>query len=46
MSYRESITTEMKVNRVVAKIVRPIVNREIAKGVGGYLERVKEHLDQ
>ena len=45
INYTETITTDMKVNRLLAKIIKPIVDREIAKGVGGYLDRVQDHLD-
>ncbi|MEO1267745.1 MAG: SRPBCC family protein [Myxococcota bacterium] len=45
IDYTETITADMKVNRLLAKLIKPIVNREIANGVGGYLDRVKAHLD-
>jgi hypothetical protein len=44
--YSQRMETEMQVNALLAKVIAPIVNREIAKGVGGYLDRVKESLDK
>lgn len=41
VSYREVIVCDMEVNRLLAKVIKPIVSREIAKGVSGYLERCK-----
>ncbi len=45
VNYTETITTEMDVNRLLAKVIKPIVNRQIARGVGDYLDRVKAHLE-
>jgi carbon monoxide dehydrogenase subunit G len=41
VAYRETIVCDMEVNRLLAKVIKPIVSREIAKGVSGYLDRCK-----
>lgn len=46
ITYQESLECDMDVNMLLGKVIAPIVNREIAKGVGGYLDRVKESLDK
>ena len=45
VAYSETIVCDMDVNRLLAKIIKPIVDRQIARGVDGYLERVKAHLE-
>lgn len=45
VEYREHIVTDMDVNRLLAKVIKPIVDRQIARGVGGYLDRVQAHLE-
>jgi len=42
--FSQNITTEMQVNRLLAKVIQPIVKREIAKGVQQYLERMRKSL--
>lgn len=44
VDYTETIVCDMDVNRLLAKVIKPIVNREISKGVGGYLDRVIDKL--
>jgi carbon monoxide dehydrogenase subunit G len=45
VTYTETIDCDMDVNRLLAVAIKPIVDREISKGVGGYLDRVKAHLE-
>ncbi len=45
VDYTETIECDMDVNRLLAKVIKPIVDRQIARGVNGYLDRVKEHLE-
>lgn len=42
--FSQHITTEMQVNRLLGKVIQPIVKREIAKGVKEYLERMRRAL--
>lgn len=46
VDYTETIECDMEVNFILAKVIKPIVNREIAKGVGGYLDAVKAALEK
>lgn len=39
VAYRETIATDLPIPRLAAKLFRPIVSREIARGVGDFLER-------
>lgn len=45
VDYSETIVCDMDVNRILARVIKPIVDREIAKGVGGYLDRVKAGIE-
>lgn len=46
VDYTETIECDMDVNRILAVVIKPIVNREIAKGVGGYLDAVKAGIEK
>ena len=46
VDYRESIECDMEVNRILAAVLRPIVERKIKSGVGDYLARVKAGLER
>ncbi|MFU8803750.1 MAG: hypothetical protein ACNA8W_08085, partial [Bradymonadaceae bacterium] len=46
VTYEETIATDLPVPRLAAKVFGPIVSREIRKGVGSYLEGVKDHLEK
>jgi hypothetical protein len=41
VEYTESIECDMEVNRILAAVLRPIVERKIKNGVGEFLEKVK-----
>ena len=43
--YRETIATDLPIPRLMAKIFKPIVAREIRGGVGDFLDRSKAHLE-
>lgn len=40
----ESVSAEIPVNRIVRKMVAPIADRMMARGLRGYVERVRDHL--
>ncbi len=42
--YRETIATDLPIPRLAAKLFRPIVSREIAKGVGEFLDLSRQIL--
>jgi hypothetical protein len=42
--YSQRMETEMQVNALLAKVIAPIVNSEIRKGVKDYLERMRRSL--
>lgn len=42
--YSQRMETEMQVNSLLAKVIAPIVNNEIRKGVKEYLERMRRSL--
>jgi hypothetical protein len=42
----ESVSAEIPVNRIVRKMVAPIADRMMARGLRGYVERVKQHLSK
>lgn len=42
--FEQNMTCDMQVNRLLAKIARPIVERHIATGVSEYLERMRAAL--
>lgn len=44
VSYSQTMETEMQVNSLLAKVIRPIVNTEIKKGVRDYLGRMRATL--
>ena len=46
VDYRESIECDMEVNRILATVLRPIVEHKIKSGVGEYLETVKTALER
>ena len=46
VEYSESIECDMEVNRILAAVLRPIVERKIKSGVGAYLDRVKAGLER
>ncbi len=41
VEYQQRIETEMQVNRILGKLISPIVTREINNGVRDYLERMR-----
>ncbi len=43
--YRESLSFDLPIPKLAAKIFKPIVAREIRGGVGGFLDRSKEILE-
>ncbi|MBA2663275.1 MAG: hypothetical protein H0U74_13390 [Bradymonadaceae bacterium] len=46
VDYEETIATDLPIPKLAAKVFNGIVAREIRKGVGGYLELVKSHLEK
>lgn len=44
--WRESVTADIPVNRLVAKVVAPIADRMMARGLRGYLDRLRADLDR
>ncbi len=46
VDYTDTMECEMEVNALLGKIIAPIVNREIGKGVGSYLDLCKKHLER
>lgn len=44
--YRETIATDLPIPRLLAKVFRPIVAREIRKGVGGFLDASRQWLER
>ena len=42
----ESVAAEIPVNRIVRKMVAPIADRMMARGLRGYVQRVREHLSK
>lgn len=45
VEYRESLSFDLPIPRLAAKIFKPIVAREIRHGVGDFLDRSKEILE-
>lgn len=45
VEYRETIATDLPIPKLMAKVFKPIVSREIASGVGEFLERSREILE-
>lgn len=43
--YKETIASDLPIPKLMAKVFKPIVAREIAKGVGEYLECSKNYLN-
>ena len=41
VEFHETVECDMKVNRLLAKVFKPIVERHIRHGVGEYLDRVR-----
>ncbi len=46
VEYSESIECDMEVNRILAAVLRPIVEHKIKSGVGKYLANVKAGLER
>ncbi len=46
VEYSESIECDMDVNRILAAVLRPIVERKIKSGVGDFLAKVKAGLER
>ncbi len=46
IEYSESIECDMDVNRILAAVLRPIVEHKIKTGVGDYLAKVKAGLER
>lgn len=44
VEFSQHVETEMEVNRLLAKLIGPIVSREINAGTKGYLERMRRSL--
>ncbi len=44
VQFRQHIETDMQVNRLLAKVISPIVTREINNGTKGYIERMRSTL--
>jgi hypothetical protein len=42
--YKETIATDLPINRLMAKVFSPIVSREIRKGVGEFLDCARQRL--
>jgi hypothetical protein len=40
IEFVQTIETDMQVNRLLAKVIKPIVSREITKGAKEYLSRM------
>lgn len=45
VEFHETVECDMEVNRLLARVFKPIVERHIRHGVGEYLERVKTRLE-
>ena len=45
VTYEETIVCDMEVNRLLGRIIQPVVRREISQGVSKYLDRVRAHLE-
>lgn len=45
VEYRETIATDLPIPKLAAKVFRPIVSREIAHGVGDFLDRSRKILE-
>ena len=45
VDYSESIVCEMQVNRILAAVIKRIVERKISNGVASYLLRIKTRLE-
>jgi carbon monoxide dehydrogenase subunit G len=46
LEYSESIECDMDANRIIAAVLRPIVEYKIKNGISDYLERVKRILER
>ena len=46
VEYSEAIECDMEVNRILAAVLRPIVERKIKRGVADYLANVKASLER
>lgn len=44
IDYRESLTPDLPIPRLMAKVFKPIVAREVRKGIGEFLSSVEERL--
>ena len=45
VDYTETISADLPIPGLMAKVFKPIVSREITKGVGEFLECSRKHLD-
>jgi len=45
VEFHETVECDMKVNRLLAKVFKPIVERHIRHGVGEYLDRVRDRAE-
>lgn len=45
VDYREELQTDLPIPRLMAKVFNPIVGREVAKGIGNFLDAAKEILE-
>lgn len=45
VAYRETIATDLPIPKLAATVFRPIVSREIAKGVGSFLAHARRLLE-
>lgn len=46
VEYFHDLEMEMKVNRLLAKVIKPIITHQIKVGVKGYLQRMKDDLEK
>ena len=46
MDYHETIEVEMNLNRFLAAIAKPIANREIRKGIEGFVAKMTKDLER
>ena len=46
VEYSEAIECDMEANRILAAVLRPIVERRIKSGIGNYLANVKASLER
>lgn len=44
IDYNETLTPDLPIPRLMARVFKPIVSREVRKGIGEYLENVEREL--